>query len=113
MAEYMFLVQSDDTKKVSDAEMQQRLDDYRIWMTRMMAEGRVRAGQPLAPTGAMVRRDRTVLTDGPFLEPKEIIAGYVIVTADDLDDAIALAQQCPLLHHCELIVRPLVEIPEG
>ena len=113
MDEFMFLVQSDDTLPVTAEEMGKRLADYREWMQRMMAEGRVRAGQPLAKSGALVRKDQSVLTDGPFLEPKELIAGYVIVRAHNLDDAIELAKGCPLLHHCELVVRPLVVVPDA
>ena len=113
MPDFMFLVQSDESEPVTAAEMQTRLANYREWMMRMMAEGSVKAGQPLEPRGVLVRRDKSVVTDGAFLEPKEIIAGYVIVTATSLEDAIALAQGCPLLGHCELIVRPLVEVPAG
>jgi hypothetical protein len=53
----------------------------------------------------------TVVTDGPFLEPKEIIGGYVVLLAKDLSEATELAKQCPLLGHCEIFVRPVLEIP--
>jgi hypothetical protein len=79
-------------------------------MKAMTDEERMVAGQPLEPTGAWLNGD-SVVTDGPFLEPKEIIGGYVILKAADLDEATNLAKACPLLGHCEIYVRPLLEVP--
>jgi len=50
----------------------------------------------------------TVETDGAFIEAKEIILGYTIVAAINLDEAIFLAKTCPLLNYFEIMVRPVV-----
>jgi hypothetical protein len=81
------------------------------WMQKMMSEERLKVGQPLEPTGRLLTDKDTVLTDGPFLEPKEIIGGYVIVKANDLDEAVEIAKGCPLLAHCEIFVRPVLQVP--
>jgi len=39
------------------------------------------------------------ITDGPFAEAKEVVGGYIIVNAPDLDAATAIASGCPLLEH--------------
>jgi hypothetical protein len=111
MSDFMFLMQGDDSHQASPEEMQERMQGYMTWMKRMMTEGRLVAGQPLEPRGAMLTDRDTVVTDGPFLEPKEIIGGYVIVRAADLEEATALAKECPLLAHCAICVRPLVDVP--
>jgi hypothetical protein len=84
---------------------------YMVWMHEMSAEGRLKAGAPLEPRGAWLADADTVITDGPFLEAREIIGGYVILAARDLDEAIALARSCPLLEHCEIFVRPVFDVP--
>ena len=104
-------MKGDDAKEASPEELQQRMQDYMVWMKRMTAEGRLRAGQPLEPRGAWLKDAQTVVTDGPFLEPKEVIGGYVILSAANLEEATSLARACPLLKHCEIFVRPLLEVP--
>jgi hypothetical protein len=111
MQDFMLLVQSENHEDVAPEVLRKRLANYRVWMQEKMAEGRVKAGQPLAPLGALVKRDKSVMTDGPFLEAKEIIAGYVVVSAATMEEAVEIARGCPLLDHCELIVRPMVEVP--
>lgn len=112
MQEFLLLMKGDDSKEISPDEMQQRMQDYMAWMKGMMGEGHYVAGQPLMPTGRHLVDQETVLTDGPFLEPKEIIGGYIIVKAANIDEATELAKTCPLLQHCEIYVRPLMYVPE-
>jgi len=109
--EFMFLMQGDDSKDLSPQEMQARMGGYMQWMKKMTDEGRLKAGQPLEPSGRLLMRDQSVVTDGPFLEPTEIIGGYVIVLAADLDEATELAKGCPLLSHCDIQVRPVFDVP--
>jgi hypothetical protein len=54
-----------------------------------------------------VRDGETAVTDGPFAETKEVLGGYYLVEAADLDEAIALAKQVPVLSGC-LEVRPIM-----
>jgi len=111
MNEYLLLMKGDDSASASPAEMQERMGEYMVWMQRMMSEERLVAGQPLQPSGTHLTDRDSVVTDGPFLEPKEIIGGYVIVRAADLDEATNIARDCPLLKHCEIYVRPLIDVP--
>ena len=111
MNDFLLLMKGDDSKQASPDEMQKRMQGYMAWMKKMMSEDRLKAGQPLEPRGTWLKDKNTVVTDGPYLEPKEIIGGYVILRARDLDEATDLARECPLLDHCEIFVRPLVDVP--
>jgi len=111
--EFMFLMKGDDSQDVGPEVMQQRMQDYMVWMNKMMGEGRLKAGQPLEPRGVHLKKGGDVVTDGPFLEPKEVIGGYVILLAADLNEATQLARGCPLLNHCEIFVRPVLQVPEA
>jgi len=111
MEEFMLLMKGDDSAEISPDEMQQRMHDYMEWMKGIAGKGNYVAGQPLLPTGNHLTDRETVLTDGPFLEPKEIIGGYIILKAEHLDQATEIAKTCPLLRHCEIYVRPLMQVP--
>jgi len=111
MQEFMLLMKGDDSKDITPDEMQRRMQDYRTWMEGMMGDGKYSSGQPLLPTGKHIVNKETVLTDGPFLEPKEIIGGYIIINAMDVDEAVEIAKTCPLIQHCEIYVRPLMNVP--
>ena len=74
----------------------------------------VTPGQQMSPpdqaTTVRVENGQTLATDGPFVETKEALGGYLFLEADDLDAAIALAAQIPAARMGGAIeVRPLVE----
>ena len=55
-----------------------------------------------------VREGKSVVTDGPFAETKEVIGGYFLAECKDLDQAIDIAQRVPLLGTGSVEIRPLV-----
>jgi RNA polymerase sigma factor (sigma-70 family) len=72
------------------------------------------AGDQLQPvetaTTVRVQNGETLLTDGPFVEAKEHLGGYLVVDADDLDGALEIAARIPAARMGGAIeVRPLVE----
>jgi hypothetical protein len=58
-------------------------------------------------TTLRVREGKRVVTDGPFVETKEQLGGYYLINAKDLDEAIAIAAQCPGAHHGAIEIRPV------
>ena len=106
MKPYLLIIKGAGPKEGSPAQMQQALSAYQDWA--MGLKDQYVDGQRLEDHGALVQNKNTVLTDGPFLEAKEIIAGYIIVNVDSLDAAIAIAQGCPLIGHCMIEVRPVL-----
>ena len=55
-----------------------------------------------------VREGETLVTDGPFLETKEVLGGYLLADCKDLDQAIELAQRVPLVGRGSVEIRPVV-----
>ena len=71
----------------------------------------VRMEAPESATTVRVDGSRTLVTDGPFVEIKEAIGGYLFLDADDLDAAIALAALIPAARMGGAIeIRPLAEV---
>lgn len=110
----MFTATSDGQDQWDAMPEAQRTAEYaRIgeWFER--AGVRVTGGYELQPvqTATTVRfsNGKPVVTDGPFLEAKETIAGYAIVEVEDLDEALGLAKAWPTGGAVE--VRPVIERP--
>lgn len=80
------------------------------------SDDRVVGGAHLAPasTATTVRLydGKSVLTDGPFAETKEVFGGYFVLAADDLDEALAVVHRIPAIRMGGSVeVRPLMELP--
>lgn len=69
-------------------------------MEGLVKNGHFAEGQRLVGgTGAVLKGTKPQVTDGPFAEGKEIVAGYLVIKAKDLEQAISLMQGCPILEH--------------
>jgi hypothetical protein len=78
-------------------ELQKIMVRFGAWMKAMRDKGHVLGTNGLDPTaGKVLRGPRGVsATDGPYPEAKEIVGGYVLITADNLEQAVELARECP------------------
>ncbi|MCW9010803.1 YciI family protein [Marinobacter sp.] len=82
---------------------------------RLTEQGNYVAGQPLQPTGTattvQVRDDEVLISDGPFAETKEQLAGFYLLEARDLNEALHLASRIPPARFGSIEVRPVRELP--
>ncbi len=71
-------------------------------------------GAPLQPTTTAttvrIRDGRTLITDGPFAETKEQLAGFYILNCRDLDEALAMAARVPDAAYGSIEIRPVMEV---
>src|ERR1051325_9481656 len=82
------------------AEEQHRLNVGHLELNeRLRASGHLVGEEALEPAAGAVtvrpRRERTTVTDGPFTETKELVAGFYLIEAADMQEAIAVAAQFP------------------
>ena len=83
--------------------------DIDTWVSEMGGRGVRLEGHPLPvgdATTVRVRRGEVLLTDGPFVEAKEHMAGYDILECADLDEAIEVASKHPLARLGAMELRP-------
>ena len=94
---------------LSPEDMQRIANDWMAWFKKLTAEGKAIAGNPLENEGKIVSgKGGRVVSDGPFAESKETIGGYFLLRVDSLEEAVAIAQQCPGLPYGAVVeVRPL------
>lgn len=85
-------------------------DNIEEWVAEVERRDVARTGNRLRPpadaTTVTVRDGRTILTDGPFAETKEWIAGFDLIDVADLDEAIEIAAKHPMARFGRVEVRP-------
>jgi hypothetical protein len=102
MSEFMYLFRTSDANRReamgSPERAQQSLQAWLAWTRDLQANGHLKnPGQPLDTTGKVVRGKKKTVTDGPFLEAKDMVLGYLVVQARDLEEAMELSKGCPIL----------------
>jgi hypothetical protein len=110
VAKFLFVYRNtrESYGNMSPEEMQQMLQKWQTWMAEGFRQGwMLEAGDGLKKEGRVVNA-RKVISDGPFIEVKEMVGGFSIVQADTLDAAAELAKGCPIfLRGGSVEVRPL------
>lgn len=97
MKEFMMLFRSEpSTERPTPEEMQAQVALWQDWIGGIAAQGKFVGTNALGMEGKIVGSDN-VVTDGPYIEMKEMVGGYIIVKADDIDDAVRLSEGCPTL----------------
>jgi hypothetical protein len=105
----MLLFRGNDLRKDRSLEELQRVtDNWMEWFKRLTEEGKLVAGSPLEREGKIVSGKDRLVSDGPFVESKETVGGYFLLDVATLDEAIAIAKECPgLPHGVRVEVRPV------
>ncbi|MEM9367284.1 MAG: YciI family protein [Planctomycetota bacterium] len=97
-SKFMFVYRSDaetETIAPSPEQMQEMMAAWHAWFASL-GDSLIEGGDALLPMGLQVQPDGTV-TDGPFIEGKEMVGGYSIVQADTIEEAAEMAKGCPML----------------
>lgn len=108
----LFFRDSTWDKGLSPEEAQKALSQFMGWMEGLRRQGIFKAGQPLEHHGKVIsgKKGKNV-ADGPFAESKEAVGGYFLLQADDFDQAVKIAQDCPLLEYGSFVeVRQVAEV---
>ena len=110
---YLCLVYSDEQALHSLPESP-RDEECQAYADALVESGHLLAGQALEPvhtaTTVRVRKGKISLTDGPFAETKEQLAGFYMIDARDLNEAIQVASRIPPARVGSIEVRPVREL---
>ena len=97
MKEFMMIFRNDKDRPMPTPEqMQGAVKQWHDWTGSIAAQGKFVGTNALGFQGKTVHADGTI-TDGPYVEIKEMIGGYIIVKAKNIEEAIALSNGCPTL----------------
>jgi hypothetical protein len=113
MEKFLLLVREDinTLKQNGDEGRYKNMREMMKWVESLAESGNYTIGEPLVLAGKYVSRNN-VLSDGPFIEAKEGISGYIFLQAENLEQAASIAQTCPLVMQDRMVleVRPVMTI---
>ncbi|CAN5706983.1 hypothetical protein BH11ARM2_BH11ARM2_07260 [soil metagenome] len=120
LVDYMLLIYCDEDTMATeiDARATTGIDQPCENLVKgLQAKGKHIASDRLHPvataTSVRVRDGQRLVTDGPFAETREQLAGYMLVKAENLDEAIRIAEQHPVAGYGTIEVRPVMNYPFG
>ena len=99
MEDYLIIMRLDlltKSAQPSPEQMQVYMKQYREWVDGIIAQQKFVGGKGLSIEGRVLKPN-DVLTDGPYAELKESIAGFITIKARDFEDAVKMAKLCPIL----------------
>lgn len=100
MKQFLLVFRRDHTASnaaLTPEQLQQMMKPWQDWMATLAAAGKLAdPGNRLSGDGRVVKPGK-VISNGPYIETKEAIGGYITVNADSIDEAAELAKGCPIL----------------
>ncbi len=110
---YMMLVYLDE-QALSETEREHCYVESAQLTQQLNSTGQYLDASPLHPiataTSVRVRDGKRLVTDGPFAETREQLGGYYLIEANDLDEAIRIAERIPPARFGTIEIRPVMEI---
>lgn len=101
MTEFMMIFRNAYTPdvKLSPEQMQESVKQWQDWIGSIAAQGKFVGTTRLSSVGAKIMKPNNIITDGPYMELKEIVGGSLTVKADSMEDAMKLAVGCPVFNY--------------
>jgi hypothetical protein len=111
MSEFVFLYRG-GVRPDSPDLIQKMMKKWMTWLKDLGAKGHLKdIGQPLELTGKLVRGRQESVIDGPYAETKAIVAGYSVVQARDIAEAVEFSLGCPIFDTGGIVeVRPVMKM---
>jgi hypothetical protein len=110
---YMLLIYGDE-HGLTEVEREQCYVDSTKLACELHTAGKFLGAGPLHPTSTAtsvrVREGKRLVTDGPFAETREQLGGYFLIDANNLDEALAIAERIPLAKKGTVEVRPMIQL---
>jgi hypothetical protein len=109
MEQYLLLLhESVVVTEMSPEEIQTIVARYKAWGQKLRDAGRIVGSNKLEDGTARVMRgagSKLRITDGPYAETKDVVAGYYLIQAENYDDAVAWSKDCPHLDFGTIEIR--------
>jgi hypothetical protein len=94
-SEYLLLFRNNAWyQDLTPGEIEKGMNRFTAWFEQLNRQGKFKSGGPLAAAGKTLT-SKHMVTDGPFAESKEAIAGFFVIQAESLNEAVEIAKGCP------------------
>jgi hypothetical protein len=103
MKEYLLLFRGGDGRALqqSPEKWQAHMQKWGQWLSGLKDQGKFIGAQPLSYDGRTVVGNKKVVSDGPYMEGKEMVGGYLSCKANSYDDAVEISKGCPILEFAD------------
>jgi hypothetical protein len=109
MEKFMLIFHGGINQDASPQDIQANMGKWMDWVETLHKEGKYVSGEALLPGGKLVT-GKTAVTDGPYTEGKEVVGGFFVINANNIDEAVAECQQYPDLEYGgQVQVRPVMK----
>lgn len=95
MEKFMLIFHGSMPPDQSPEQMQASMSKWMAWINKLNKEGKYVAGEPLLPGGKQITGKKKTVTDGPYTEGKEVVAGFFLIKAKDMNEAINICDDYP------------------
>jgi hypothetical protein len=96
MEKFMLIFHGGQHASQSPEQLQATMGKWMSWIDKLAKTDQYVSGEPLLPGGKLVSgKGGKTVTDGPYTEGKEVVGGYFIIKAKDIDEAVAISKECP------------------
>jgi hypothetical protein len=114
MKEFLLIIRTEGSvwTDLPAEKLQKHIEEGTKYITGLMKDGKMKSGLPVDKGSRLVTEQNGALKDGPFNESKEVIAGYFLVNAKDMDEAVAIAKANPIFKDIptKIEVHPMMAI---
>lgn len=97
--QYVMLILDDGSEPPSEAEQAAIYEKIGAWWGDLASKGKIVGGNELQPASTAktvrIQGEKVTVTDGPFMESKEVIGGYGVLECDTLEEAVEIAKTWP------------------
>ena len=109
MSEFTYLFRGGEPSGPPE-QTRQHLQKWLAWRQELTEKGHFKDGRPLERTGKLAKGKQKIVSDGPYVETKEVVGGYMLIEAKDLAHAVELSLGCPIFELGGVVeVRPVMK----
>ena len=108
MEKFMLIFHGGIKQNASPDELQSNMGKWMEWVEKLQKEGKYVSGEALLPGGKLVT-SKTAVTDGPYTEGKEVVGGFFVINANNMQEALDECQHYPDFEYGgQVQVRPVM-----
>lgn len=114
MKEYLLIIRTEGSvwTDLSPEQLQKHMDHGTAYIGNLTKDGKLKGANPVDKGSRIVTNSNGLITDGPYNESKEVIAGYFLIAAKDINEAVEIAKKNPIFKDIptKIEVHPMMPI---
>jgi hypothetical protein len=98
MKDFLLIIRTEGSvwSDLSAEQLQKHMEHGTAYIGNLMKEGKLKNANPVDKGSRVITESNGVIKDGPFNETKEVVAGYFLIVAEDIDEAVGIAKANPI-----------------